>query len=88
MLRFSNAVERSIVGGHAAPLHDPCVVAWLLRPELFRLRPCRIAVETESDLTRGHTAVEFRVPPDNAPHRWAASADGAAILDLLAERLA
>ena len=88
MLRFSNEVERTVVGGESAPLHDPCIIAWLLRPELFRLRPCRIEVETESDLTRGHTAVEFRVPDDAAPHRWAVAANAPAILDLLTERLA
>jgi purine nucleosidase len=61
LLRFSQTIERDIVGWEAAPLHDPCTVAWILRPELFRLAPCRIEVETQSELTRGHTAVEFRV---------------------------
>ena len=74
-----------IVGWDAPPLHDPCPVAWLLQPDLFALEPCRIAVETESDLTRGHTAVEFREGVAGArPHRWAVSADADRIFALIA----
>ena len=86
-LRFSQRIEREIVGWDAAPLHDPCTVAWLMRPELFRLKPCRIEVETGSDLTRGHTAVEFRVDAAEAPHLWAVAADGEGVFDLIAETL-
>lgn len=86
-LRFSQQVEREIVGWEAAPLHDPCTVAWLMRPDLFELKLCRIAVETTSELTRGHTAVEFRVDPDQAPHLWAVAADGEGVFDLIARTL-
>ena len=89
MMRFSQRVERQIVGWNAPPVHDPCPVAWLIRPELFGLRPCRIAVETESDLTRGHTAVEFRESMAGAlPHRWATKADAEGVFDLVAEACA
>lgn len=72
-----------------APLHDPCVIAWLLQPDLFMLRACRIEVETGSPLTMGHTAVEFRLPePEKASVRWAVKADGQGVFDLLAESLA
>ena len=87
MVRFSQRIERDIVGWDAAPLHDPCTVAWLLKPALFRLKPCRIEVETDSDLTRGHTAVEFRVDPASARHLWAVEADGQGVFDLITERL-
>ncbi|MFN3669084.1 MAG: nucleoside hydrolase [Brevundimonas sp.] len=84
MMRFSARVEREIVGGDAPPVHDLCPVAWLLQPDLFALRPCRIAVETESDLTRGHTAVEFRAAvAGSLPHRWAVSADADGVFALL-----
>ena len=87
LLRFSQSAERRIVGRDWAPLHDPCTIAALLRPELFSTRPCRIAVETESELTRGHTAVDFRVDPSAAPHRWAVGADADGVFELLSERL-
>ncbi|MDO9586709.1 MAG: nucleoside hydrolase [Brevundimonas sp.] len=84
MMRFSQRVERRIVGWDAPPVHDPCPVAWLLKPDLFGLKPCRIAVETDSDLTRGHTAVEFREAVAGAlPHRWAVSADADGVFGLI-----
>ena len=88
MLRFSQRIEREIVKGDSAPLHDPCTVAWLLKPELFETKPCRVEVETTSDLTRGHTAVEFRVDPATARHHWATKADGQAVFDLILAKLA
>ena len=87
MLRFSQDVERRIVGEDASPLHDPCTVAYVLKPELFETRPCQVAVETASDLTRGHTAVEFRVDAATARHHWAVRADGQGVFDLIVETL-
>lgn len=87
MLRFSQDVERRLVGGDAPPLHDPCPVAWLINPDLFDLKPCRIDVETGSELTRGHTAVEFRVDAASARHRWAVSADAEGVFALINQRL-
>lgn len=86
LLRFSRKVEQGVVGGIDAPLHDPCPIAWLLRPELFELRSARIEIETASPLTLGHSAVEFRSDRPNA--RWAVRADGRGVFDLLTERLA
>ncbi len=88
MIDFSNGIERRLVGGQSAPLHDPCVIAWLIRPDLFELMPANIQVETQSQLTLGHTAVEFRLNdqhPQNA--RWGVSADADAVFGLLTERL-
>ena len=87
MLRFSQRVEREVVGWDAAPLHDPCPIAWLIRPDLFETKACRIEVETASDLTRGHTAVEFRVDPATARHRWTVAADAQGVFDLIVEKL-
>lgn len=83
MMRFSQKVERELLGWDAPPVHDLCPVAWLARPELFGFRPCRIVVETGSELTRGHTAVEFRVEAATAPHRWALTVDAQGVFDLL-----
>lgn len=86
MMRFSQRVERKIVGWDAPPVHDLCPVAWLIQPELFTLRPCHIAVETASDLTRGHTAVEFREGVAGPlRHRWATGVDADGVFALLTE---
>lgn len=87
MLRFSQRIEREIVGWDAAPLHDPCTVAYVMAPELFRLRPADIRIEAASDLTRGHTAVEMRGDLLESPHLWAVKADAQGIFDLIGETL-
>ena len=89
MMRFSQRIEREIVGWDAPPVHDLCPVAWLAEPSLFELSPCRIAIETESELTRGHTAVEFRMAVTGTlPHRWATKADADGVFRLLSEAVA
>lgn len=88
LLSFANTVERTRVGGVAAPLHDPCTIAWMLAPELFDVRPAHIRIETASDLTRGHTAVEFRLRPDMPENaRWATGVDAQGVFNLLVESL-
>jgi len=42
-----------------APLHDPCVIAYLLWPELFHGKPCHVAIETGSELTQGQSVVDW-----------------------------
>jgi purine nucleosidase len=89
LLAFSNALPANGPAAIGSPLHDPCPIAWLLRPELFRLRPCHVDVELGSPLTLGHTAVEFRAAarrPQNV--LWATEADGEGVFALLGETLA
>ncbi|HEX2114334.1 MAG TPA: nucleoside hydrolase [Alphaproteobacteria bacterium] len=45
------------VQGH--PQHDPCVIAWLLWPELFTGRDCHVAVETCSEGTIGRSTIDW-----------------------------
>lgn len=41
-----------------APLHDPCTIAWLLQPDLFRTLDCWVGIETKGELTQGMTVVD------------------------------
>ena len=41
-------------------LHDPCVIAYLLEPELFEGSAVNVAVETGSALTMGMTVIDWR----------------------------
>lgn len=43
--------------GH--PMHDPCVIGWLLWPELFDGRPCAVEVATESGPLRGRSTIDW-----------------------------
>jgi purine nucleosidase len=84
-LAFSNTLPGNMEGASGAPLHDPCVIAYILAPELFTLRPCSIRVETASELTRGHTAVEFRKDYQGVPYTasWVSHIDAKGVFDLL-----
>ncbi len=88
MLSFFHRHDTKKYGSEGAPLHDPCTVAYLLKPELFQSKACNVSVETESELTMGHTAVDFwhvTDRPVNASWVYAVDADG--FYDLLNERL-
>ena len=88
MLDFFNRHDTAKYQSLGAPLHDPCTVAFLLQPELFELKSCNLTVETESELTMGHTAVDFWRVTDR-PHNvdWAHSVDADGFYDLLVSRL-
>ncbi|MFC4455511.1 nucleoside hydrolase [Deinococcus sonorensis] len=64
-------------------LHDPCTVAWLLRPELFELEPARVQVRLNEDEQLGMTVRE-----DGEPNvQLAVKADEDGVWALLMERL-
>jgi purine nucleosidase len=89
MLSFFHRYDTKKYGSEGSPLHDPCPVAWLLSPELFRTERCNLSVEKESALTLGHTAVDFWHVTDRPPNvDWAWDVDAAGFYDLLVERLA
>lgn len=63
------------LGGLGAPLHDPCAVAWLIRPELFTERKCSVRIDIGSGPSRGRTLID----------RWGSTGDpvNATILETL-----
>ncbi len=89
MLGFFERHDSKKYGVEGAPLHDPCTIAWLLDPELFEGKFCNLSVETTSELTMGHTAIDFWHVTDR-PHNvnWIYSVDADGFYDLLTERLA
>lgn len=89
MLSFFERFDMQKYQSKGAPLHDPCTVAWLIRPELFQGRECNVSVETESELTMGHTAVDFWHVTDRPINvTWIHAVDADGFYDLLIERLA
>ena len=59
MLELSERFDEEKYGTDGGPLHDPTTIAWLLQPRLFRGRLCNVEIETQSDLTRGATVVDW-----------------------------
>ncbi|WP_306114016.1 MULTISPECIES: nucleoside hydrolase [unclassified Roseovarius] len=89
MTDFFERYDREKYGSDGAPLHDPCVIAYLIRPELFSGRHINVEIETASELTLGMTVADWwRVTdrPANATFMGSVDADG--FFDLLTERLA
>ena len=89
MINFFERYDMEKYTAKGAPLHDPCTVAWLIRPELFRGKICNVAIETQSELTLGHTAVDFWHVTDRPRNvNWIHDVDADGFYDLLVERLA
>ncbi len=88
MLDFFNRHDMAKYNYLGAPLHDPCTVAYLLKPEIFEGKFCNVTIETESELTMGHTAVDFWQVTDRPKNsNWIHAVDADAFYDLLVERL-
>jgi purine nucleosidase len=88
MMEFFNRFDSEKYGSEGAPLHDPCTIAFLLKPELFEGKMCNVEVETESPLTMGHTAVDFWGVTDRVKNaNWLYKVDADGFYSLLIERL-
>ena len=86
---FFERFDKEKYGSPGAPLHDPCVIAYLIQPDLFTGRHVNVMVETTSDLTLGMTVADWwgvTERPPNAMFMGDLDADG--FFDLLTERLA
>jgi purine nucleosidase len=59
MLEFFERFDVQKYGWEGGPLHDPCVIAWLLKPELFQGRQINVEVELKSELTLGMTVADY-----------------------------
>lgn len=89
LLDFFERFDEEKYGTDGGPLHDPCVIAYLLKPELFSGRQCNVQIETVSELTMGATVVDWwniTDGPRNALVMRDIDADG--FFALLTERIA
>jgi len=88
LLKFYNRYDQTQRGRPGAPLHDPCAIAYLLRPELFQGRACHVAIETVSELTMGRTVVDWHGRSGEAANATVIDAiDADGFFALLTERL-
>ncbi len=70
-------------------MHDPCVIAYLLRPDLFGGRFVNVSVETDSEITVGATIVDWWQVTKRAPNATVLDAvDIDGFFDLVSESLA
>jgi purine nucleosidase len=76
-------------GSEGGPLHDPTVIAYLIKPDLFSGRHINVEIEVQSELTQGMTVADWwgvTDRPKNALFIGDVDADG--FFALLTERLA
>ena len=89
LLEFYSRYHQTRRGRVGAPLHDPCVIAYVLEPGLFRGRTCHVAIETQGEHTLGRTVVDWS---GRTSHRRNATVineiDADGFFALLTERLA
>jgi purine nucleosidase len=87
-LAFFERFDEEKYGSDGGPLHDPSVIAYLLKPELFSGRHCNVEIETQSELTVGMTVVDWwRVSGREANAMVMRNVDADGFFELLAERV-
>lgn len=85
---FFERFDKEKYGSAGAPLHDPCVIAYLLRPELFSGRFVNVEVETGSELTLGMTVADWWRVSGRAPNAtFMGDVDAEGFFALLVERV-
>ena len=85
---FFERFDMQKYGSEGAPLHDPCVIAYLLDPSLFTGRFINVEIEISSELTLGMTVADWwgvTDRPANALFIGDVDADG--FYALLTERI-
>ncbi|GAB1580663.1 nucleoside hydrolase [Phyllobacterium phragmitis] len=88
LLEFFERFDEEKYGSDGGPLHDPNVIAYLLKPKLYSGRYCNVEVETQSELTLGMTVIDWwgvTDRPKNALVMRDVDHDG--FFELLAERI-
>lgn len=89
MLDFFERFDVEKYGSEGAPLHDPCVIAYLLQPDLFTGRHVNVQIETQSELTLGMTVADYWGVTDHKPNAmFMQDINADAFFNLLTERLA
>ena len=89
MTDFFERFDKEKYGSAGAPLHDPCVTAYLIRPDLFTGRHINVEIETTSELTLGMSVADWWRVTDRAPNAtFMGDIDADGFFTLLTERLA
>ncbi|MFK0385125.1 nucleoside hydrolase [Agrobacterium sp. NPDC090273] len=89
MLEFFERFDVEKYGSDGGPLHDPSVIAYLLKPELFQGRDCNVEIEVNSELTMGMTVVDWWRVTEREPNALVIrNVDSDGFFELLTERFA
>ena len=88
MLGYYERHDVEKYGMAGAPLHDPCVIAYLIEPGLFSGKQVHVGIEIDSELTIGQTVVDWWGVTGNTPNATVMSdVDSSAFMRLIFERV-
>jgi inosine-uridine nucleoside N-ribohydrolase len=85
---FFHRFHAETYGFDGSPIHDAVAVAHVLHPDLVRTEALHVAIECDSELTRGRTVVDLWQRTGHEPNAHVGVAvDGEAFVELLLQRL-
>ena len=88
LLNFFGRYDSEKYGSDGAPLHDPNVIVYLLRPDYYVGRHINVEVELKSELTLGMTVADWwKITKKRKNAYYIKEAQVEAILDLMVSRL-
>lgn len=59
LLEYFIKFHKEICGWDFAPLHDPCAIAWLINPEMFKSKKLNVQIDMDGEHTTGCTVTDF-----------------------------
>jgi inosine-uridine nucleoside N-ribohydrolase len=85
---FFHRFHRDTYGFGGSPIHDAVALAYVFRPDLVETEHRHVAIERESELTRGRSVVDLWQRTGEEPNAHVGvGVDGRGFVDLLLERL-
>ena len=86
---FFHRFHADIYGFGGSPIHDAVALAYVFRPDLVETKHCQVAVECDSELTRGRTVVDlWNRTGEAVPNAHVGvGVDARGFIELLLERL-
>ena len=88
MTDFFERFDKEKYGSSGAPLHDPCVTAYLIDPKIFSGKNINVEIETKSELTLGMTVADWWGVTDRKANTFfVGDLDSDKFFSLLTERL-
>ena len=89
LMEFYSRFHRKLYETDESPLHDPCVIAYLIDETIFQGKLVNVQVEENSDLTRGKTVTDWLGVTNRKPNcNVITEVNANKFFDLLSKKLA
>ncbi|PPR48742.1 MAG: Pyrimidine-specific ribonucleoside hydrolase RihA [Alphaproteobacteria bacterium MarineAlpha5_Bin5] len=89
LMEYYSRFHRELYATDESPLHDPCVIAYLINEDIFNGKLVNVQVEENSELTRGKTVTDWLGVTKRKPNcKVITEANAKQFFTLLAKELA